>query len=197
MPLIPPKVLFSYLSIALLFILLLLTKECLIFAKIIESKLQFSGKRTFALTKKLITADKNTIYNKICDIENWSSWFSLTSKFTSEDGQLYKIQKVKQTFRERFGLFDSSEILWEVNKLSPTDVIKICSKSSKNTFGWDDIEVEFNLAKKENNNVLVTLIYSWKVSNPLIALVANLFIPNAVLNDCKNILNELCSTDSS
>ena len=143
-----------------------------------------------------LNINKNIMYNKLCDIKSWNMWLSLTSMFKS-DSNGYIISQKGQSFTEVFGLFGSSKIVWTVSDLRLGQGLSLYTSSYQGTFGWDSLELDFQLKTEENSNTnrdgacSLLFTYSWTVTNPLVLLVDDALVRPGMMSDNEEALKRL------
>ena len=140
-----------------------------------------------------LNINKNILYNKLCDIKSWNKWLSPSSIFASTSND-YTINQKGQSFTEVFGLFGSSKIVWTVSDLRPGQGLSLYTSSSQGTFGWDGLELDFQLKAEENSKTIrdsacsLLFTYSWTVTNPLVLLVDDALVRPGMMSDNEEAL---------
>jgi hypothetical protein len=139
------------------------------------------GPKIINETIKRISSPPNKVYKQICDFKSWNQWISPQSKFTSG---VNEFTNKNQSCLEIFGLFDSSSIQWTVSECIPHQLSVFCS-SSKGTFGWDNLKMDFIIIPDPNDDCksILTFKYSWVVSNPIVAFIEKLVIRQSMISD--------------
>jgi len=69
-----------------------------------------------------------------------------SEKFT--DYVHHPLRSKGDSFTERFGLFDSSSITWQVNDIKENELLALKTSRSENTIAWDILEMVFNKNSK-------------------------------------------------
>lgn len=154
-----------------------------------------NGRRTITSLETNIKADINTVYGKLCSFNTWNDWISPGSKFTSTQ-ELDQFSNVGDTVDETFGIFQSSKITWELREIKPKYSLKVCSRASQATVGWNQLELEFCLSPSGSSTTNLLWLYSWTVKNPLVCFIEEKFVRQSMINDNLKALNKfslLCS----
>lgn len=143
------------------------------------------GPRTISDTVKKIAAPMETVFLFLCDFRSWNKWISPQSRFESS---LNFFDSKGDACTEYFGLFGTSEITWTVRDINKPLSLVVYSSSSKGTFGWDELELDFLLSPAINEQTkspetILQLKYSWTVLNPAVALIERSLIRENMLSD--------------
>lgn len=156
-----------------------------------ESVVPSGRKITNEIVVGMPSVTENELFNKLIDYNNWPSWISPDSKFRSDHRTL---SANGQEFVESFGLWESSKITWEVTALLSNRKFKVRSKSSEGVFGWDSLELDFDLCPIEmaQGGVELRFCYSWIVSNPFVSVVEKLFVRSMMMADNEKAIAKLC-----
>ena len=157
-----------------------------------------SGRRTITSLETIVKADIRTVYTQLCDFKTWNDWLSPGSNFVSTN-ELIEFSKVGDTVEEKFGLFQSSKIEWEVKEIKPRSCLKVCSRSAQATIGWDQLELEFILSSSHPSSTNLLWTYSWTVNNPFVCFIEEKFVRQSMIKDnaiALNKLSSLCSKNS-
>lgn len=141
------------------------------------------GPRITNETIKRMACAPDTLYRKLCDFSTWSAWISPGAKFISSDGATTFNSK-DQSVTERFGLFGSSQIVWTTSDISPSK-LQVYSSSSRGTFGWDSLEMEFSITEDKSAGLgcVLSFKYSWTVPNPAVAVIERAVIRKSMMSD--------------
>lgn len=156
------------------------------------------GPRTITKVQKSIQADQNSVYRTLCDYNSWTKWISPSSSFTCASGS--ELLKIKGDYcDEIFGFQGSSRIRWMVREIIPETLFTVYSSESEGTFGWDELEMSFQLQADAKDITNLEFTYSWTVPNPVVSVIEKLFVRQSMINDNEVALNklaELCKSYS-
>lgn len=144
------------------------------------------GYLTTAVVQKKLVANKSMIFNKICDYNSWSDWILPGSSFESNIIADRIIQS-NQEIKELFGLWKSSSITWKVQEFVQDSSLVVTTSASQLTIAWDMLSMEFSIS----SDSILTLRYSWIISNPLVAVVEESVIRPSMMSDIEKSLDKL------
>ena len=189
-------------SLSLLIITLAITTACVL---AISKKSSYRyvdtsrGPRTITSVPKTIQADQSSVFRVLCDYTTWSQWISPASAFKSiasntvDKPRLGSFQEVGDSCDEIFGL-QGSRIRWKVREFIPEKLLTVYSSESEGTFGWDELEMSFELDstdKTRKDTTQLAFTYSWTVPNPFVSVIEKLFIRQSMINDNQVALDKL------